>query len=269
MTESESHINSAALQVNHMESEGKQFERKIFVGTSGFSYAAWRGIFYPEKLPQKSFLSYYGTQFTTTEVNNTFYRLPNPDVARGWYSEVPDGFRFTLKLSQRITHIKRLKDVESEMARFAESADALKEKMGPILVQLPPNLRANLPVLSDFLSRYAQNRLLAVEFRHESWLNDEVYSLLSQHGAALGIIERDDSAAPEPPAIVTGSFAYMRLRKGDYSDPELQRWANWIVSQSVDVYCYLKHDDRAPVLARALINEIRRESGESSESGES
>lgn len=243
-----------------MESEGKQVERNIFVGTSGFSYSAWRGIFYPEKLPQKSFLSYYAQHFTTTEVNNTFYRLPNPDVARAWYDEVPEGFRFTLKLSQRITHIKRLKEVESEMARFAESAVALKEKMGPILVQLPPNLRLNLPVLSDFLSRYAENRLLAVEFRHESWLNDDVYSLLGRHGAALGIIERDDPGAPAPPAIVTGSFAYMRLRKGDYSDAELQRWAKWILAQTVDVFCYLKHDDRAPVLATALIGAIRQES---------
>jgi uncharacterized protein YecE (DUF72 family) len=240
-----------------------QVERKIFIGTSGFSYAAWRGIFYPEKLPQKSFLSYYAQHFTTTEVNNTFYRLPNPDVARGWYSEVPEGFRFTLKLSQRITHIKRLKGVESEMARFTESAVALKEKMGPILVQLPPTLRLNLPVLADFLARYAENRLLAVEFRHESWQNDEVYGLLSQHGAALGIIERDDPDAPPPPTIITGSFAYMRLRKGDYSSAELERWAKWILSQTVDVFCYLKHDDRAPVLATELIDAIQKQSGES------
>jgi uncharacterized protein YecE (DUF72 family) len=228
----------------------------IFIGTSGFSYPAWRGIFYPEKLAQKSFLSYYATHFLTTEINNTFYRIPKPEVARSWYAEVPDQFRFTLKLSQKITHIKRLKDVGSEMARFFESAAALVDKMGPILVQLPPNLRLNLPVLSDFLSQYAQSRLLAFEFRHESWHNDDVYGLLSQYGAALGIIERDEGDAPQPPAIVTGRFAYMRLRKGDYSPTELQRWARWILSQQVDVYCYLKHDDRAPVLATGLIEAI-------------
>jgi uncharacterized protein YecE (DUF72 family) len=233
-------------------------QRKIFVGTSGFSYAAWRGIFYPEKLPQKNFLSYYAQHFPTTEVNNTFYRIPKPEVARAWYSEVPAEFRFTLKLSQKITHIKRLKDVESEMTRFFESATALEDKMGPILVQLPPNFRVNLPVLSDFLSKYADGRLLAFEFRHESWQNDEVYTLLSQHGVALGIIERENADAPEPPAIVTGRFAYMRLRKGEYSPSELERWATWIVSQRVDVYCYLKHDDRAPVLANDLIEAIRR-----------
>jgi uncharacterized protein YecE (DUF72 family) len=242
-----------------MEPAGAENERKVFVGTSGFSYPAWKGIFYPEKLPQKSFLSYYSKHFPTTEINNTFYRIPNPEVAKGWYSEVPEGFRFTLKLSQKITHIKRLKEVESEMERFTQSATALQEKMGPILVQLPPNFRLNLPVLSDFLSRYADNRLLAFEFRHESWLNDEVYALLSQHGAALGVIEREEANAPEPPAIITGKFAYMRLRKGEYSTPELERWAKWIVSQHVDVYCYLKHDDRAPVLATALFKAIKIE----------
>jgi uncharacterized protein YecE (DUF72 family) len=143
------------------------------------------------------------------------------------------------------------------MNRFFESAAALEDKMGPILVQLPPNLRLNLPVLSDFLSKYAENKLLALEFRHESWQNDEVYGLLSQHGAALGIVEREGADTPEPPPIITGRFAYMRLRKGDYSAPELERWAKWIVSQKVDVYCYLKHDDRAPVLATELIEAIR------------
>jgi len=245
-----------------METGDGQIERRIFVGTSGFSYAAWRGIFYPEKLPQKSFLSYYAQHFSTTEVNNTFYRLPNPDVARNWYSEVPEAFRFTLKLSQRITHIKRLKDVESEMARFTESTVALSEKMGPILVQLPPNFRMNLQVLDDFLSRYTQDRMLAVEFRHESWYNEDVYGLLRQHDAALGIIEREDPDAPAPPAIITGSFAYMRLRKGDYSAPELEHWAKWILAQSVDVFCYLKHDDRAPVLAAELKKAIQLESQE-------
>jgi uncharacterized protein YecE (DUF72 family) len=257
--------------LNDMEPQDTKAERRILVGTSGFSYAAWRGIFYPEKLPQKSFLSYYSQHFKTTEVNNTFYRLPNPDVARNWYSEVGDGFRFTLKLSQRITHIKRLKDVESEMARFTESTIALSDKMGPILVQLPPNFRMNLPVLDDFLSRYAQNRLLAVEFRHESWHNDEVYGVLTKHGAALGIIERDDPDAPAPPTIITGGFAYMRLRKGDYSAPELEHWAKWIVAQKVDVFCYLKHDDRAPVLAADLVKAIQLETdtaGESREAGE-
>jgi uncharacterized protein YecE (DUF72 family) len=254
--------------VKDMETENNQTERSIFVGTSGFSYAAWRGIFYPEKLPQKSFLSYYSQHFTTTEVNNTFYRLPNPDVARNWYSEVGDGFQFTLKLSQRITHIKRLKDVESEMARFTESTVALSDKMGPILVQLPPNFRMNLPVLDDFLSKYAENRLLAVEFRHESWYNDEVYGLLAKHGAALGIIERDDPEAPAPPTIITSGFAYMRLRKGDYSAPELEHWAKWMVAQKVDVFCYLKHDDRAPVLATDLKNAILLETGAAAGSGE-
>jgi len=230
----------------------------IFIGTSGFSYTEWRGSFYPEDLPTKNFLQYYAERFTTTEINNTFYRLPTPKLVSGWSQAAPDGFVFTLKLSQKITHIRRLKDVDSEMRFFLETAAGLNEKLGPILVQLPPNFKKNAELLSEFLKSYASGHKLAFEFRHESWFDEDVYQVLKDHQAALGVVESEKEGAPDPPSIVTGPFVYMRLRKGDYSDAELERWARWILKQTVPVYCYLKHDEKAPVLASGLIDALKK-----------
>jgi len=225
----------------------------ILVGTSGFAYKEWKGSFYPVDLPAKKYLSYYATQFHTTEINNTFYRMPTAKLCEGWYAEVLEGFSFTLKLSQRITHFKRLKNIDDEMNFFLESAAGLKEKLGPILVQLPPNYKKDTAVLDAFLDRFATRGKLAFEFRHESWFSDDVYDVLRKHKTTLGVVEKEEGEGPETPREVTGSFVYMRLRKGEYSKDEMLDWAKWICSQSVPVYCYLKHDDRAPVLARELL----------------
>ncbi|HEU4390896.1 MAG TPA: DUF72 domain-containing protein [Blastocatellia bacterium] len=228
---------------------------RVLVGTSGFSYAEWRGTFYPEGLSQKKYLSFYAGHFPTTEINNTFYRLPTAKLTGGWYAEVPDRFSFTLKLSQKITHIKRLRNVDEEVAIFFSAAEALQEKMGPVLVQLPPNLRKDTAVLEEFLSKFSTLGRLAFEFRHESWFEAEVYDLLRRYNSALGVVEKegDESAAVRE---VTGPFVYMRLRKGDYTEPELKEWAGWIKSREADVYCYLKHDELAPVLANRLIEAL-------------
>jgi uncharacterized protein YecE (DUF72 family) len=226
---------------------------QILVGTSGFAYKEWKGTFYPEDLPTKKFLSYYADHFHTTEINNTFYRMPTAKLCEGWYAEVPDDFSFTLKLSQRITHFKRLKNVDDEMTFFLDSAAALKEKLGPILVQLPPNFKKATDVLEAFLMSFATKGKLAFEFRHESWFADDVYDLLRKYQTTLGVVEKEDDEGPDTPREVTGSFVYMRLRKGDYTRDEMLDWAQWIRSQRVPVYCYLKHDDRAPVLANALL----------------
>ena len=231
---------------------------RLFLGTSGFSYKEWRGIFYPEDLPAKSYLSFYAKHFNTTEINNTFYRLPTPKLTQGWHDEVPNDFSFTLKLSQKITHIRRLKNVEVEMEVFLNAAAELKGKLGPILVQLPPNLKKNIEVLGQFLSQYAAGRKLAFEFRHESWFVAEVYGLLREHGAALGVVETEKSEDAPTPLEVTGSFVYMRLRKGEYSTAELERWADWIRAQDKDVYCYMKHDAKAPVLAQNLMDVLEK-----------
>src|SRR6266404_979722 len=226
---------------------------RVFVGTSGFAYKEWKGSFYPEDLPAKKYLSYYAEHFRTTEINNTFYRMPSAKLCEGWYAEVPDDFSFTLKLSQRITHFKRLKNVDDEMNFFLESAAGLKEKLGPILVQLPPNFKKDTEVLDAFLTTFATKGKLAFEFRHESWFADDVYDLLRKHKTTLGVVEKEEGEGPDTPREVTGSFVYMRLRKGDYTKDETLDWARWIRSQSVPVYCYLKHDERAPILAKELL----------------
>jgi len=193
----------------------------VFVGTSGFAYKEWKGSFYPEDLSAKKYLSYYAEHFRTTEINNTFYRMPSAKLCEGWYAEVPDEFSFTLKLSQRITHFKRLKNVNDEMGFFLESAAGLKEKLGPILVQLPPNYKKDVEVLDAFLTTFATKGKLAFEFRHESWFADEVYDLLRTHKTTLGVVEKEEGEGPDTPREVTGSFVYMRLRKGDYSKAEI------------------------------------------------
>jgi len=230
---------------------------RILVGTSGFAYKEWKGIFYPEDLPTKKYLSYYAQHFSTTEVNNTFYRMPTAKLCEGWYAEVPDDFLFTLKLSQRITHFKRLRNVDDEMSFFLDSAAGLKEKLGPILVQLPPNFKKDTEVLEGFLDKFASKGKLAFEFRHESWFADEVYDLLREHKTTLGVVEKEQGEGPDTPREVTGLFVYMRLRKGDYTTDEMLEWGRWIRAQKVPVYCYLKHDQRAPVLATELLEALK------------
>ena len=226
---------------------------KIWIGTSGFSYPEWKGSFYPEDLPTKKYLSFYATHLPTTEINNSFYRTPNEKTITGWYNEVPSDFSFTLKLNQKITHKKRLNGAAEEMDYFLKIASGLKEKLGTILVQLPPYFRKNLAVLESFVSTYGSQARLAFEFRHESWFDPEVYSLLRKYKCAWGVVESEEQDAIRE---VTGDFIYMRLRKGDYSKKELRAWGDWIKNQEVEVYCYLKHDEKAPVLAKQLMETI-------------
>jgi uncharacterized protein YecE (DUF72 family) len=227
---------------------------KILIGTSGFSYPEWKGTFYPEDLPTKNYLSFYSQHFKTTEINNTFYRLPSRKTTEAWYETVPPDFSFTLKLTQKITHIRRLKGADSEMSAFLEGAAGLMEKAGPILVQLPPNFKKDTAVLQQFLENYAKKGMLAFEFRNASWFSDDTYELLKTHNCSFGVVEGEGF---ETVKIATGPFIYMRLRKGDYTNEELGSWADWIKSQEKDVYCYLKHDEKAPVLAKQLMEFLR------------
>jgi len=228
-------------------------EKNQFVGTSGFSYPEWKGVFYPEDLPSRKYLAFYASRFRTTEINNTFYRLPTTRLTEGWAGEVPDSFSFTLKLSRRITHQKKLRDVDEEMQTFLKAASALKKKMGPILVQLPPFLKKDTPALQMFVQKYAGQAMLAFEFRHSSWFEEETYRLLGDSGSALAVVEGESEDLP-PVREVTGRFLYMRLRKSEYAGSELQEWAKWIRAQKLPVYCYLKHEQKAPLLAQQLLD---------------
>jgi uncharacterized protein YecE (DUF72 family) len=216
---------------------------KIYAGTSGYSYPEWKGSFYPQKLPQKKFLEFYAGKFSTVEINNTFYRFPKTSLLEGWREGTPEGFSFAVKANQGITHKGRLQDVEELTRDFVERCRLLEDKLGPILFQLPPYFKRDDERLADFLDHLDPRLRYAFEFRHESWFDDEVFTLLSDSGAALCVSEGD---ALEAPRIATGRFAYARLRKGEYNDQELAGWHDWMVEQTAagrDVFAYLKHDE--------------------------
>ena len=215
---------------------------RLRTGTSGFAYAEWKGSFYPEKLPAAGMLGYYAQHFDTVEINNTFYRMPGAEQLRQWSAQVPAGFSFVLKASQRITHRKRLLEVGEEWTYFSRTAEALGDQLGPILVQLPPNLKQDAARLDTFLSLVPETQRVAVEFRHPSWFDEQVYDVLRRHRAALCVAhgETDDPA----PVLPTTDWGYARLRNVAYGEAELERWAKDLAAQPWhEVYVFFKHED--------------------------
>ena len=168
---------------------------QFFVGTSGYSYKEWKGSFYPEKLPQREMLAYYAARFSTCEINNTFYRMPQAGVLEAWASQVPTDFRFVLKAPQTITHFRRLKGTVRPTDQFFRTASVLKKRLGPLLFQLPPNFKKDLPRLERFLGRINNRGATAFEFRHESWLTDDVFDCLRKNGCAP-VCRRREGASP-------------------------------------------------------------------------
>jgi uncharacterized protein YecE (DUF72 family) len=216
----------------------------LFAGTSGWSYPSWKPGFYPAKLASAKFLQYYATRLNTVEVNYTFRHQASEKTQLGWCVSTPQGFRFSAKAHQRITHIKRLRDAAEEASSFLTSLQPLSQagKLGFVLFQLPPFLKADTAVLKEFLAGVPQGRL-AFEFRHPSWFTDETYSVLSAKGAALCVAE---SEKLETPDVCTGSFCYYRLRKPEYTAAEQKAIAARIeghLAQGRDVYVYFKHED--------------------------
>jgi len=217
-----------------------------------------KGTFYPEKFPEKKMLEYYSARFSTVEVNYTFYRLPAAKTLEAWVPQTPANFTFALKATQKITHILRLRNTEALMTGFLQGVQPLVEagRLGPVLFQLPPNFKADVPLLSDFLASLPRALRAAVEFRHTSWFADATYECLRQRGAALCIAETE---AGHPPLEITADFAYFRLRKVLYSETELaawrQRFEDWR-SGGRDLYVYFKHEDQgtAPKYANALLS---------------
>ena len=213
---------------------------KIRAGTSGWSYKEWKGFFYPEKLPAKDMLRYYSERFPTVEVNNTFYRLPNLTTLEGWLSQVPEDFSFVLKASKRITHDKRLKDVGDSVEYLLRTSGTLGAKLGPFLVQLPPNMKKDVPRLRDFLAIFPARA--AFEFRHASWYDDEVYGALRERNAAWCIA--DTGEAGDPPFESTADWGYLRLRRVAYEESDLESYADRIRNQSWgEAYVFFKHED--------------------------
>jgi uncharacterized protein YecE (DUF72 family) len=193
---------------------------KFYVGTSGFGHREWKGVFYPPKLPAKQMLSYYGERFHTVEINYTFKYWPTATMLQAWTGAVRADFRFALKAPEQITHRKRLKDVDDVLAKFLEIAGQLKERLGPLLFQLPPNFKKDASRLEAFLDSLSPKRRVAFEFRHPSWFDDEVFALLRDHHAALCIAdEKDDLLVP---FVATTDWGCLRLRRPDYDDAVLK-----------------------------------------------
>jgi uncharacterized protein YecE (DUF72 family) len=225
-----------------------------YVGTSGFAYKQWKGAFYPDDLAADQMLKFYGEQFRAVEINNTFYRMPKPTVLESWATDVPADFRFVLKASRAITHFKRLKDAGEPVAYLLKVAVALKEKLGPLLFQLPPDLKKDLPRLGAFLELLPRDRRAAFEFRHQSWFDEEVFALLREHHAVLCIAEAEDDL--EIPFVSTADWGYLRLRMPDYTDKDLQSWLARVREQPwTDTFVFFKHEDEAngPRLAKRFI----------------
>jgi uncharacterized protein YecE (DUF72 family) len=216
---------------------------QLLAGTSGFSYKEWLGKFYPEKLPMNEMLAYYARHFATVEINNTFYRMPGESMLDGWCRQVPDGFSFTLKAPRRITHDKRLREVESDVTEFVRRAQALASRLGVLLFQLPPNFKKDLDRLRNLLSLLPGDRCFAFEFRNASWHDEEVYAVLREDGAMLCVTDTDEG---DTPFVTTSRHGYLRLRRTHYSDDELRAWADRIAGQRLErAYVYFMHEDDA------------------------
>jgi uncharacterized protein YecE (DUF72 family) len=225
---------------------------RVLPGTSGFSYKEWKGSFYPEDLPDSEMLRFYSSRLPAVEINNTFYRMPRASLLESWAEQVPDGFSFALKASQQITHRKRLKDAGESVLYFLQVATTLGDRLGPVLFQLPPNLKKDLPRLKDFLAGLPRSFRAAFEFRHASWFDDEVFGALSEAGAALCWAEDEELATPHQS---TAGWGYLRLRRQDYGEEEVRAWADRILGQPwSDAYVFFKHEDEGtgPRLAAKL-----------------
>jgi uncharacterized protein YecE (DUF72 family) len=215
---------------------------RVHVGTSGYAFPEWKGSFYPEKMRADAMLGFYAGRFPTVEINNTFYRLPKEQVLIDWGTQVPEGFTFAIKASQRITHFTRLKPEGADaVAYLLRVTAALGSRLGPILFQLPPTLKKDLDRLNVFLDTLPRDRRHVVEFRHESWFEDDVFDALRAHDVAMGLIEQTDFKSP---VIATASWGYVRLHRFDYDSVGHDAWVKQLAAQPwTEAYVYFKHDE--------------------------
>ncbi len=230
----------------------------LWVGTSGWQYRDWRGPFYPEKLPQRRWLEHYAASFACVEVNNTFYRLPAEEVFAAWRESVPAGFRFALKLSRYLSHVRRLRDPGDPVRTFLERSRALRSFRGPLLLQLPPNFQVDVERLEGTLSAFPPSLRVAVEVRHPSWFREEVAEVLRRHDSALCLTDREGE--PQEPAWATASWGYLRFHKGTgrawrYREATLQEWAGracrlW--GTGGDVYAFFNNDPGCAAVTDAI-----------------
>lgn len=239
---------------------------KINIGTSGWHYLHWKGPYYPDDLSPLKFLEYYMEDFSTVEINNTFYKLPKASTLKNWKKAVPKNFVFSVKMSRYITHTKKLKDPKTPLRKFFSRIKHLKGNLGIILIQLPPHWSLNFERLNSFVKALPKGYRFAFEFRQESWLCDEVFALLKKHGHAFCIYEFDRMKTDK---IITAKFVYIRLHgpkgayQGKYSSRALSTWAKDIKRwrrQGKEIFCYFDNDEKgyAPQNALTLIKKVRQ-----------
>jgi uncharacterized protein YecE (DUF72 family) len=235
----------------------------IWVGTSGYNYPEWKGSFYPRTLPAAKMLPYYAERFPTVEINYTFYRAPNEKILQGWDAATPERFKLTLKAPKRITHDARLRDCADRVRQFLETAAVLGPKLGAFLFQLPPNLKKDVALFDTFLDALPPRVCAAFEFRHVSWLDDEIYARLRARNLALCVADSEKLATP---VEVTADYAYFRLRDEGYDAADIERWARVIqerTAQCRDVYVYFKHEEsgKGPEFGRLLMRALAIDGG--------
>jgi uncharacterized protein YecE (DUF72 family) len=232
---------------------------RVSVGTSGFSYAEWKGPFYPADLAASGMLSYYAQRLPAVEINNTFYRLPRRSVLEGWAAQVPEPFRFAVKASQRITHLKRLKDVADETHYLLDVTQALSARLGVLLFQLPPNLKLDLERFERFLELLPAGTRAAFEFRHPSWVDPRVLERLRERACAWVVVEGEEGAAPD--LLLTAPWTYLRLRRPSYTREELAAWATRLSARDLsEAFVFFKHEDAGagPRLAGEFLELMER-----------
>lgn len=237
----------------------------IRIGTSGWYYDHWIERFYPEGLPKSKWLDYYAGHFNTVEINNTFYHQPKETTMKKWHEQAPKGFLYAVKANRYITHIKRLKDAGEPLGRFLKSAALLKEKLGPVLYQLPPGLHKNPELLRSFLELLPGKPSSVFEFRHKSWFSDDIYGILEKAGVGFCI---HDMPGNESPRSVVSDIIYIRFHgptdrySGSYSKAVLQNWADWIKKhkkQVKGIYVYFNNDaDANAVFNAKTLKELLR-----------
>jgi uncharacterized protein YecE (DUF72 family) len=227
---------------------------RIHIGTSGYNYPEWRGSFYPEGYSTTKMFAYYAERFRTVEINATFYRMPTAAMAEAWRDKAPAPFTYSLKAPRRITHDARLQDCQDAVRFFTETARVVGSHLGVLLFQLPPNFRCTTERLATFLGWLPPDLRAAVEFRHDSWLTEEVFALLRAHNVALCIADFGDRTTP---AVVTAKHGYFRLRDEGYQSVDLERWAERVAARATDwddAFVYFKHEEegKGPEFARAF-----------------
>jgi uncharacterized protein YecE (DUF72 family) len=227
---------------------------QFHVGTSGYGYKEWKGSFYPKDLPAKQMLRYYSEWLGAVEMNNTFRRMPTAAALGAVAAEVPKGFVFAVKAPQQITHFRRLKNCDEPVEELLAAAKALKKRLGPLLFQLPPNFKKDLPRLREFLALLPKRTRAAFEFRHASWFDDDVFALLRKRGVALCYAEEEESV--EVPFVATADWGYLRLRLAKYSEADLRRWIKRVRAQKwSDAFVFFKHEDegKGPRFAKRFL----------------